>query len=186
MLQTFIRSGRLHRWLQAPNRPSALVASKELFEKIFHRESFERPFANPSKGVVKDFPEDLQSVTNTTNGKLHAYHRALNVVFARASTHLGNSLVLFYPHNDWRNQYIPASIKYIFQVGSQVKFAVRRHLDSTKAEDIFAKYPHFPMKLYSSKLADSLEVVEIDWIFSHFARYNVSAEDVVVLPLSRE
>ena len=49
----------------------------------------------------------------------------------------------------------------------------------------FKAYPHFPAKLYSSGIQDTLEVVHIDWVLCHFARWQMSSDHVVILSLSR-
>jgi len=78
-------------------------------------------------------------------------------------------------------------IKYIFSLGSKVKFAVYCQLNCAHdTVDPYTISPHFPAKLYLSKLADTLEVVGVEWVFSHFARYNVSDTEAVVLSLSHD
>ena len=67
MVQTFIKGGQFHRWLQRPDCPSTLVTCKELFERIFRRQSFEQPFSNSPKGVNKEFPEDFGSITKESS-----------------------------------------------------------------------------------------------------------------------
>src|SRR5215470_16304341 len=49
--------------------------------------------------------------------------------------------------------------------------------------DPFRHYPHFPAKLYSSALSSHLEVVQVDWVTVHFARWQFSQSSAVVLPL---
>ena len=65
-------------------------------------------------------------------------------------------------------------------------FAVQRQLPARQdVVDPFEPYIHFPAKLYSSGMGDALEIVEVDWIMCHFARWQMSSEHVVVLSLSR-
>lgn len=62
-------------------------------------------------------------------------------------------------------------------------FAVQRQRQSTLAADVFAAYPHFPAKLYSTQLIENLEHVKIPWVMSHYASWIVSPREVVVLSL---
>ena len=62
-------------------------------------------------------------------------------------------------------------------------FAVQRQRQSTLAADVFAAYPHFPAKLYSTQLIENLEHVKIPWVMSHYASWVVSPREVVVLSL---
>jgi hypothetical protein len=64
--------------------------------------------------------------------------------------------------------------------------AIQRQLPaSNTVHDPFALYPHFPAKVYAARLSEPLERVELDWIFSHYARWNFSSEYAVVLSLNR-
>ena len=65
-------------------------------------------------------------------------------------------------------------------------FAVQRHLDMQAGTiDPFAPYPNFPAELYSTSLDDNLEIVQVDWVTSHFARWQISACHVVAVSLSK-
>jgi hypothetical protein len=82
--------------------------------------------------------------------------------------------VQFYPHGDRTLSPIPASIKHIYR-DKKTYLAVQRQLPAgNTVVDPFALYPYFPAKLYSSQLSPTLELVQLDWIFSHYARWNFS------------
>lgn len=131
-------------------------------------------------------PADLRPLINGSKVVLQARLNHHGVVYARSSTHLGNSLIYFYPKGNKSLPPVPGSIKYIFTAQNAVAFAVQRHLNKcTRTVDPFARYPDFPAKLYSAALADKLEVVEVDWVMSHVARWQISSDDVVVLSLSK-
>ncbi|KAG6376550.1 hypothetical protein JVT61DRAFT_2546 [Boletus reticuloceps] len=53
-------------------------------------------------------------------------------------------------------------------------------------QDPFSLYPHFPAKLYSSAMLDSLEIIHLAWIVGHFARWAIVDDRVVVLSLCRD
>ena len=81
---------------------------------------------------------------------------------------------------------VPACIKYIYAQQGEMSLAVQRQLPTpTGIMDPFAQYPHFPVKLYSAKLADMLEAVKADWIRCHFAHWQLSPELAVILTLSQ-
>jgi len=46
-------------------------------------------------------------------------------------------------------------------------------------------YPHFPARLYTNALSPDLDLVRPDWILSHYARWEIDNDHVVVLILSR-
>ncbi|KAG1803840.1 uncharacterized protein HD556DRAFT_1217515, partial [Suillus plorans] len=98
-------------------------------------------------------------------------------------THVGNSLILYYSNGVMHTQ-TPVVIKYIFRTEHGVGFAVRRHLPLQSSYlDLFRHYPYFPAQLYSSVVADHLEVVMPEWIVSHFARWNFSPQHIVAVSL---
>jgi hypothetical protein len=131
-------------------------------------------------------PEDLRLLVTESRIVLRARFTHDGVVYARSSTHLGNSLIFFYPRDDKSSPPIPGSIKYIFDTRDGTAFAVQRHLMPEPGTiDPFALYPDFPARLYSTSLNDTLEMVKVGWITSHFARWQISPEHVVVLSLSK-
>jgi hypothetical protein len=129
-------------------------------------------------------PIDLRSLVGEKKIALRARYKHQGIVYSRSSAHLGNSLIYFYPHGV-KSEKVPGSIKYIVHKQGKILFAVQRHLDiPNDVVDPFKPYPYFPAKLYRSTLAD-LELVEIDWVLSHFARWQISQDHVVVLSLSK-
>ena len=65
-------------------------------------------------------------------------------------------------------------------------FGVQHQLKAPQGVlDPFEPYPHFAAKLSSSRLSEELEVVQVDWVLCHFARWQISLEHVVVLSLSQ-
>jgi hypothetical protein len=104
--------------------------------------------------------------------------------FSRSSTHLGNSLIQFYPAGQTSSETVPGCIKYIYRTQDRTVFAVQRHPDiSPDIVNPWVSYPHFPGRLYATPLADKLESVEPDWVVSHFVRYQLSPEHTLVLSL---
>jgi len=77
-------------------------------------------------------------------------------------------LVQFYPRGDRTLSPIPPPLSTSI-VDKKTYLAVQCQLpaDNTVV-DPFALYPYFPAKLYSSQLSPTLELVQLDWIFSHY------------------
>jgi hypothetical protein len=199
MLRSFIRAGKLKRWLARDDCPPAIKECKILFDKAYAPKVTDESrvsdvgdgvFVEPSladdKAVPRKVPDDLRPFVRKEKTVLRARLRHRGVTYATSSTHLGNSLVHFYPHGDTTKSPIPGSIKYIFEHEGKMAFAVQRQLPARQdVVDPFEPYIHFPAKLYSSGMGDALEIVEVDWIMCHFARWQMSSEHVVVLSLSR-
>ncbi|KAG0698985.1 hypothetical protein DFH29DRAFT_754443, partial [Suillus ampliporus] len=105
-------------------------------------------------------------------------------IYARESTHMGNSLILYYPDGIMHTQ-TPGTIKYIFRTEHGVGFAVRHHLLLLSYPDPFCHYPHFPAQLHLSALTDHLEVVMPEWVVLHFAWWNFSPQHIIAVSLCR-
>jgi hypothetical protein len=138
-------------------------------------------------GVDKGIPADLRPLLGSLEH--HAVMRARiqhnDIIYATSQMHVGNSLVQFYSQGN-RSSLVAGSIKYIYQERGQFVLAIRRQLPIHDAVfDPYAIYPHFPAKLYSSQLSPELERVQIDWIYSHYARWQISTTQSVILSLSR-
>lgn len=203
LLQSFIRAAKLRRWLGRPDCAPAIRECKILFDKGYaptHNSDNnyyglgtcgDDLFVDMTHVDIEDrrqvpIPNDLSSlIRGKTKVILQARFKHDGIVYSRSSTHLGNSLIHFYP-NGVKTTLTPGTVKYIIRMTQDhILFAVQRHLDLPhNTLDPFAPYPHFPAKLYSVTLAD-LEIVEVDWIVSHFARWQISSEHVVVVSLSK-
>ncbi|KAH9939692.1 uncharacterized protein BXZ73DRAFT_43468 [Epithele typhae] len=176
MLQSFLRAARLRRWLLRPDCPSALREVKRLFHKAFgsgSMESSSEVHGDDAEGTPTCYdkiPDDLRQLLTPVecdNVTLVARHRHNNVIFARASTHAGNSLVCFYRHSSGEREF--GSIKYIYKVGVTVKFAVQSHLPARHG-DPFLEYKDFPATTRSQQLSSTLESICPSDVTGHFAR----------------
>jgi hypothetical protein len=198
MLHSFIKAGKLRRWLARVDCPPVIKECKLLFDKAYSpirhdievdngRDSVfvETSFADEHP-VPRSVPDDLHPLVQKSKIRMRARIRHHGVVYATSSVHLGNSLVHFYPHGDKSKSAIPGSIKYIYEHKGQMLFAVQRqHAANPSVVDPFKPYLHFPAKLYSSSIHDTLEVVCVDWVLCHFAQWQISSDHVVILSLSR-
>ena len=136
--------------------------------------------------AAKPIPSNLRDLLGIHEGQSTARIRYNGETYARSTAHVGNSLIRFYPSGNMQSSLVPGQIEYIIKQRHQTILFIRRHLELEKpVSDPFQYYPHFPVELYSSNLHDELEMVELDWIFSHFARYKMHSERVAILCLSR-
>ena len=197
MLQSYLKGAKLRSWLSRPDCPTAIRECKILLDKAYC-------FPNGNPDITHDglvvktepsretkVPYELRNVVGRQTAVLRAHVKdKTGVIYSRASTHLGNSLIFFYPQGDRSSKPVPGSIKYIYEEDDSFVFAVRRQLPllSVGAEtssDPFSAYPHFPARLYSAMLQENLECVRFSWVVGHYARWAVSDDRVVVLNLSR-
>ncbi|KAF8584874.1 hypothetical protein K439DRAFT_1344797, partial [Ramaria rubella] len=161
----------LRRWLGRSDFPPAIKECKLLFDKAYAPQRDEYPSSN--------FDQNFLSII------FHAWLPFGHIVYARYSTHRGNSLVFFYPSGDKTTQPVPGCIKYIIEIDSHISLAVQRHYPMKSGTiDPYRHFPHFPASLYSVALSPTIELVEVDWVLCHFARWLFSPDHVVVLLLS--
>ncbi|KAK0483121.1 hypothetical protein EDD18DRAFT_1047902, partial [Armillaria luteobubalina] len=169
MLQTFIRSANIRRWMQKHNCPELILQLKHLFDKAF----------TTSKGGFKIESEAKEQAE-------HAYYTYQGVTFSRSRTHLGGSLVLFYPTPSC-SEPVAGSIQKIVTRGNEPCFYIRRQRPlSPSAFDPFQRYTFFSARSYSSDMSsDPEDKVHPSSVLSHVARYNYSHKRAVILNLSR-
>lgn len=196
LLHAFVKAGNLRRWLNRPDCPAAIKECKIVFDKAFSPKkasSEGNGFEGEGPCVEDDrrprpVPCELRQIVTDRKVLLQARIKLSGVFYTTAVTHLGNSLVMFYPNGNMSTSPVPASIKFIFSRGEETLFAVERQLPRSADDDSvdpFSKYPHFPAKLYGSRMSSDLEVIKLDWVLSHYARWNMPSGYSVVLPLTK-
>lgn len=183
MLHSFLRAGHLRHWLERPDCPPAIAECKILFDKL-SLSSIEEP-ENPRREThATNIPSDLAVLLAGRKVSTQARLTYDGHVYARSATHLGNSRILYYPNGDITAAPVPGEIKYIFTHEGKRSFAVHCTLSAENVTlDPFRHY-NFPIKLYSTKLFEGLEEVQVDWVVGHFASYPFSPNRVAVLSLS--
>ncbi|KAG2344895.1 hypothetical protein BDR05DRAFT_831417, partial [Suillus weaverae] len=171
LLSLYIKAAKLKCWLNRPSCPPVFRDVKSLFDR----------FVLPTVNVIL---ED-HSIPPTFKENVLEDLRCLikGSIYAHELTHVGNSLILYYPNGVMHTQ-TPGTIKYIFRTKHGVGFAVRRHLLlQSFYPDPFRHYPYFPAQLYSSAVTDHLEVVMPEWVVSHFTWWNFSPQHIVAMSL---
>lgn len=197
LLLSFLKATKLRRWLSNPQSPPIFQEIKAVFDKIYaSTPSYDDPRndhpsdqANLDVSTSQSIPDDLKATLNVSQSRifLRARIKLQGIFYTRSETHLGNSLIHFYPNGDRRAPCVPGRIKYIHSIdGTHYTLAIQRQIPLPNNRlDPFAQYLHFPAKTYSCKYSSSLEHVDLNWIFCHYARWDFSPDHSVVLSLSR-
>ncbi|KAH7868118.1 uncharacterized protein C8R40DRAFT_1029254, partial [Lentinula edodes] len=172
ILKSYVKSATLRRWLNRKDCPELVHALKRLFNKAFKSDS--------KQLMVEEPPTTMSSDSRDC-----AHYTFGGVNYSRASAHLGNSLVLFYPSID--KQPVAGSIQRIELSNGQPFFHIvlQQPLPPNK-HDPFRRFPHFFGTTYSSKMSLSPPIrVHASNILSHAARFQFSEDRSVILNLSR-
>lgn len=201
MLESFLKGGKLRRCLSNPSCPPIIKKMKQFFDRSYTRHiddtlgtwnddpSLDDACEDTSLRKAKklsQIPEELRPLTRNGMSQLRARVHHNGYIFSTSSTHLGNSLVYFYPGGNRQSSPVPASIKHIFTREGSILYAVQRQLNVPEGTlDPFKAYPHFPAKLYSTQLGQSIEAVNPEWVMCHYARCDITESTAVVLALSQ-
>jgi hypothetical protein len=166
---SFLRGATLRRWLRRPDCPEIIKQFKAIFDRAFTPRS-------EAVGTSPPLMKDGERAQYMFNG----------ISFSRASTHLGNSLVLYYPSASASTP-MAGSIEQILSKGEETSFIIRRQASLPPGKlDPFCRYfPYFPAQTYSSKMQNTTDTVDPSLILSHCARFEYSDERAVVVNLSR-
>ena len=186
VLESFIQGSRLRHWLAQPDCPTAIKECKLLFDKYITNSGVSRGdiFPDVAERAKQPAPTDLQLLTLQKCMVLHARTDFGSIIFSRYSTHQGNSFIMFYLGGSQSSPPIPGRIKYIFKDNGRIQLAVQCQLPAgSDAIDPFQCYPYFPARLYSAQVGKDLEVVHLEWVMCHYARWHLSEKYVVILPL---
>ena len=165
MFSSYIAASKLRRWLSRPNAPTFIKECKELFDDVFaSRRKDSTIFEDNSIHDCKTVRmlSDLHHLMPATMVTLRAHMSHADVTYSRLSTHLGNSLILYFSEGSTTGGPIAGSIKYIYLHDGLWKLAVQRQLPAAEGtQDPFKPYPHFPARLYSTALSKQLEEADL-------------------------
>ena len=124
MTLSYLKAGRLKQWLGRPDCPAFLRECKALFDKAFRTKS-DNPC--PAASAFGPVPQHLKAIVHGTKVALRVTHIINGIVYSRCSTHIGNSLVMFYPGGDRSLSPVPGSIQHIVTYTTQdVVYVVQR------------------------------------------------------------
>ena len=153
---SFIKAAKLKHWLARPDCPEFLQECKIVFDKAFGNASAASLPETIAESAFCPVPDTLNGIILERKVALRARHKFDNVSFSHSSTHVGNSLVLFYPDGNHLEMPVPGSIEYIIaKPNNDVVYVVRLQLPALPGTlNPFRFYPHFPAKIYSPDLSN--------------------------------
>ena len=196
LLLSFLKAAKFWCWLGDPQSPSIFKEIKFVFDNIYKsNHSYNDPHhdsstnkANLDISAPQSIPDDLKNMQNINKNKvfIRAHIKLQGILYTCSQTHLGNSLVHFHPDGDWSKPLVPGQIKYIYSTdGGVYAFALQQEISlPSDPLNLLALYLHFPAKTYSSKYSSSLEHIDLNWVFFHYAWWDISPNHSVVLSLT--
>ncbi len=184
MMHVHIKKSKIKQWLSHPECPAFIKQCKNIFDKALGTAEEEKI---PAVSAFIATPRDLKYLIPDTKIALLARHAIGELMFSRRSTHVGNSLVLYYPEGRKDLPAVPGSIEYIIaRKNLPTIFAVRQQLPAPPGTiDPFKPYAHFHASVFSATLSTDLTLVKWDWIKSHYGRWKMNDALAVILPLIR-
>jgi hypothetical protein len=170
LLNTWIRSANLRWWISRPDCPAILREFQRLFSLFLGVNLGDKAAAmGPDNGKAETRPA-------------HFKHDGVN--YSRATTHIGNSLILYLDPGSGKSY--AGSIEEIVVGSERTEFKVRPQAPLPPGKnDPFKAFPYFPAETYSSKMMDEVVSVEPHCIIGHCACFEFSDEQAVILTLSR-
>ncbi|KAJ3926665.1 MAG: hypothetical protein NXY57DRAFT_867152, partial [Lentinula lateritia] len=170
IIKSWARTANLRRWLHRPDCPQAIKQVQVIFNKCFV------PVNAPR------FTEDFVQA----KGLHRAYVQSNGVNFSGVETHIGNATIIY--RSAASEIPIPGQIQFI--ENAPTRSALRLHVRAyrqlpTNIYDPFLQYPYLQSATYLSRLSDTEEIISLDNVVSHAARFDYSHGRSVFVNLSR-
>ncbi|KAE9389263.1 hypothetical protein BT96DRAFT_835150 [Gymnopus androsaceus JB14] len=199
LLHSFSRGSAFRRWLMRDDCPGLVKSIARLINKAFaeSHDALNTEADTESDGDVGgesnfDFTADsmipeLVSISGVRFlSRIEAPCGFYTIPSAQGA---GNSYVTFYPNGDSSCEWVAGRIHHIFEdIRGRTKLAIRRSIALTQGiPDPFGAFwaDGFQAKLVSTEFSSEFEIVEIDWIRGHSARWELNANLAVVLDLPK-
>jgi len=175
ILKSYMRASNIRRWLRRPDCPAVIREFKRLFELSF---------VTSNRRAANFDTDDEANFAKLTTEPAHFKYDGTN--YSRASTHLGNSIVLFYPPN-LESEAVAGSIQKIEVAEDGVHFWIQRQKPLAQSKhDPFSRFPSYLAKTYSSSMSgQNPERIPIADVLGHAARFEFSDGRAVIVDLSR-
>jgi hypothetical protein len=170
IIKTATCEANIRRWLRRSDCPMAVKVLKTLFDQCF-----------VPAGAVNQGDE-----LRPMKGPRRAYAKCDGVNFSPLKTHAGNATIFYRASRSQRA--VGGQIQYIENIDSQsVRIHVRPYLPLPKSlYDPFLRYPHLSATTYSSALGEGVDIISLDDIIAHAARFSYSHDRTVLVNLSRD
>ncbi|KAJ3995025.1 hypothetical protein F5050DRAFT_1574486 [Lentinula boryana] len=172
IIKSVTRTANIRRWLCRPNCPEAVRQLKVMFDQCF----------KPVNGTAK-----LENPTQ--KGSQCAHVKWDNANFSRSKTHPGNATIIYRPfQNEKPIAGVIQEIQNVNKAGSSTIELHVRPFESLPKHlyDPFSRYPHLSAKSYSSTLREEADVITLDAIVSHAARFDYTHNRTVLVNLCRD
>jgi hypothetical protein len=167
--------------LASSSRIRVIKDIKRLFDRVFVRHVEDHPMAAPS--MDDDDAHDLGHIFDRDSSP--ARIRYGGIIYARSSTHQGNSQIMFYAHGDSRELPKPGVIEKIScKAREPAQLHVRPFLPPANlCRDPFALWPLLRAQMWSQKLGPSM-IVELEWIHSQLISCELEDDRQAIIPVS--
>lgn len=173
IIKTVARMSNIRRWLRRPECPEAVQQLKVLFDKSF----------------VPANATDEDDTLRPMKGPHRAYVKLDGVNFSPSATHAGNATIIYRATTG--GQPIGGQIQQIQNKTTQHGLTIQVHVRPyeplpSSSFDPFRRYPHLLATTYSSSLRREEDVISLDDIIAHAARFDYSLNRTVLVNLSRD
>ncbi|KAJ3833527.1 hypothetical protein F5878DRAFT_665571 [Lentinula raphanica] len=190
LLHSFSLKAAFQRWLWRPDCPPLVKSCQKLLDKIFGSESEEVPEEDNARLPIP-YSSDrfIPGLGLMTHVQFLAQIKAPSGkgFFTIPNTPgEGNSYIYYFPEDSQGSEWVAARIQYIFEEDHSIKLVVRCNLPQQLCDpDPFKAFwfDGFEAKLVSSELSETLEILELDRIIGHTARWNLNSDLAVLLAL---
>ncbi|KAE9383260.1 hypothetical protein BT96DRAFT_844312 [Gymnopus androsaceus JB14] len=177
MEATIIKSvtctANMRHWLHRPDCPEAVWQLKIMFNKCFVPANAVKP----------------ENGLRPMKGPRRAYARWDAANFSAAKTHPGNATIIYQPTPCEKP--IAGQIQDIRNITTPSGFTVELHIRPFEhlpklLYDPFSHYPHLSATSYSSTLREKKDIIRLEDIVAHAARFDYSYHRTVLVNLSRD
>ena len=123
MAMSFLQGARLRQWIDRPDCPELLKECKILYDRAFGDGVGESD--SPADSAYMSTPAILRRFVKSHRVAFRARYSVNQIIYNRSSTHVGNSLVMFYPKGDKSQEPVPGCIEHImFEPNGEVTFTI--------------------------------------------------------------
>jgi hypothetical protein len=185
-VEAFTLGCRTRHWLLRLDCPDAIKKCKQLYDSAYcktntmpaNEDTVDPTPLSPGKRNLVPIDRYLASQLNVEQAIICCYYPHLNVYYFPTGTHLRNSLITFQLHNNPQEHICYGSIQLIYwDEGKGWKFAIQQQLPKPPqcqngVYDVFAQFANYPAEMYLIELSDKVDVIEVDEILGHYARWD--------------
>lgn len=175
--QAFILGCKTRHWLSRPDCPQAIKECKGLYDKAYRKKSvlnddegLEPPSSKGTQGPKMELPMEIAIALPFSSAPTKANLTVNGIVYSRAETHTGNSLVMYRMGDLVRY----GSIQVIFwHPGGAWRCAVKRQLPAADTiANIYGLFEDYPATILSNSWVEQPDIIDPGDILAHYARWS--------------